>query len=165
MTIPVSQGKVVFITYSIKNQQGEFFESSDVPVGYIQGSDKGLFLPVEAALEGKMVGEQVSVTLMPNEAYGPRDPSLSFTDDMSNVPPEFHRIGAEVQFQNEQGESKTFYVTKIENGKLTVDANHPLAGQNVTFYVKVADVRNPTAEEIKTGEPEQDPAINTGSVH
>ena len=44
--------------------------------------------------------------------------------------------------QNETGESKTFYVTSIDDGKLTVDGNHPLAGKELTVKVKIIEVRN-----------------------
>ena len=63
------------------------------------------------------------------------DPALTFTDETDNVPPEYHYLGAEVEFENAQGEAMKFRVTKIENGKLTIDANYPFAGQTVKFAV------------------------------
>lgn len=143
----------MYVTYVILNQDGDVFEQSDIPISYIQGSPKGLYLKVEAALEGCGVGDKVEVDLSPEEGFGPHNPALSFTDDIDNVPPQFRRVGAQVDFQNEQGESKEFLVTKIENGKLTVDANHPLAGQTVKFIVTVTNVREADPEELYAGEP------------
>jgi FKBP-type peptidyl-prolyl cis-trans isomerase SlyD len=56
-------------------------------------------------------------------------------------------------FQNEAGESKAFYVTRIEDGKLTIDGNHSLAGQVVTCLVNVIEIRDATAEEARQGKP------------
>ncbi|MEW6591317.1 MAG: peptidylprolyl isomerase, partial [Pseudomonadota bacterium] len=70
--------------------------------------------------------------------------------------------GAEVLFENEAGETKPFYVTKIEDGKVTVDGNPSLAGQSVTCLVNVIDIRDATPEEIRNGRPLE---VKTGTVH
>ncbi|MEJ5210179.1 MAG: FKBP-type peptidyl-prolyl cis-trans isomerase [Burkholderiales bacterium] len=149
----VSKNKAVYITYSILTDGGEVYEQSDLPVGYVHGADSGLFEPVEQALEGARVGDRREVTLSPEEAFGPHDARLTYTDDIENVPPEYRRLGAEVEFENEKGESLTFRVTRIEDGKLTIDANHPLAGKTVTFVVNVVAIRDATPEEIAQGRP------------
>lgn len=149
----VAKNKVVYLAYSIIDDAGAVFEQSDVPVGYVHGAGSDLFEQVEDALEGKSVGERVEVTLTAEEGFGPHRPELTFTDDLDNVPPEFRFIGAEVEFENEQGEAMLFHVTRIEDGKLTIDANHPLAGKAVTFVVDVTDIRDATPEEIANGLP------------
>ncbi len=151
----IAKHKAVYITYSILDQQGQVVEQSDVPIGYVQGADSGLFEQVEAALEGAKIGDQLEVILPPAHGFGPHDPDLTFTDDIENVPPEYRYVGAEVEFQNEQGEGKMFRVSKIENGKLTVDANHPFAGQTVKFVVTVNAVRDATPDEIANGRPDE----------
>ena len=147
----VQSGLVVYITYSILDQAGNVVEQHDLPVGYVQGGNSGLLPSIESALIGKKVGDQVEVTLAPQDAFGERDPDLSFTDDIDNVPPQFRHVGAEVQMANEDGETKTFYVTRIEDGQLTVDGNHPLAGQNATCVVNIMDIREATADELASG--------------
>lgn len=149
----VSKNKVVYVTYVIINEKGAVFEQSDIPIGYLHGSDKGLFLKVERSLEGCKVGDKVEVKLTPEEGFGDHDPSLTFTDDIANVPPEYRHVGAQVQFQNESGEVRDFFVSRIEGNQLTVDSNHPLAGQTVIFKVTVADIREPSPEELYNGEP------------
>lgn len=151
----VAKNKAIYITYSILNSQGQVVEQSDVPIGYVHGADSGLFEQVEAALEGAKPGDKLEVVLPPEQGFGAHDPALTFTDDIDNVPPEYRYIGAEVEFENEQGESMKFLVTKIENGKLTVDANHPFAGQTVKFAVTVVAVRDATPEEIANGRPDE----------
>ena len=146
----VQAGKLVEITYRILNENGEVMEQIDLPVGYIHGSESGLILKVEAALAGKKAGDYVEVELSPEEAFGPHDPALTFTDDLDNVPAEFRQIGAEVEMRNDRGEARKFVVSKIEDGKLTVDGNHPMAGMKVKFLVTVATVREPTAEDLAT---------------
>ena len=64
----------------------------------------------------------------------------------------FRRVGAEVAMQNEAGEVKTFYVTRIEDGKLTVDGNHPLAGKSLFVRVNILEVRDAEpGEEMTSG--------------
>ncbi len=139
-SIPVAPLKQVTFTYQIHDQGGELLEASDLPMSYVQGQDGGLLEALEAALTGHVAGETITVTLAPEQAYGPHDPELTYTDDIENVPPEYHHVGAEVQFQNDDGEVRTFIVSRIENGRLTVDANHAYAGKTLTFTLKIIDV-------------------------
>lgn len=150
----VANNKVVYLTYSIIDQDGEVFEQYDVPIGYVHGANSGLFEKIETALAGHAEGERVEVILTPGDGFGQHQPELTFTDSIDNVPPQFRHVGAAVSFENDAGESKEFRVTKIEDGKLTVDGNHPLAGQTVRFIVNIVDIRDATAEEIANGRPE-----------
>lgn len=147
----VQSGLVVYITYSILDQAGNVVEQHDLPVGYVQGANSGLLPSIESALVGKKIGDQVEIVLPPEDAFGERDPELAFTDDLDNVPPQFRHVGAQVQMANEGGDTRTFYVTRIEDGKLTVDGNHPLAGQNATCVVSILNIREATAEELASG--------------
>lgn len=147
----VQSGLVVYITYSILDEARNVVEQHDLPVGYVQGGNSGLLPSIEAALVGKKVGDRVEVLLSPQDAFGERDPDLSFTDDIENVPPQFRMVGAQVQMASEAGETRTFYVTSIEDGKLTVDGNHPLAGQNAICVVNILNIREATPEEMLSG--------------
>lgn len=149
----VAPNKVVAVTYTLRNARGDVFEHRDLPVAYVHGAGSDLFPAIERALEGRRIGERVVVELAPEEAFGWHDPNLTFTDDIDNVPPELRRLGTEVEAQNAKGETLTFIVTHIGGGKLTVDANHPLAGQHVSFEVTVVDIRDATAEEVRAGHP------------
>lgn len=151
--VTVTRNKLVFITYSILDSRGMVVEQHDMPVGYVHGANSGILLAIEQAVDGRVVGERVEITLAPEEGYGERDESLVYVEELENVPPEFHRVGAEVLFQNEAGDTKAFYVTAIEDGKLTLDGNPSLAGQSVTCLVNVVDIRDATPEEIRNGRP------------
>lgn len=150
----VADRKAVFVTYEILNQGGELVERSDLPVGYIHGVAGPLLERVEQALSQRCVGERVEVVVSPEDGFGPHRPELTFTDDLANVPPEFRYVGAQVEMHNERGEARQFVVSRIQDGRLTVDGNHPLAGQTLTFRVTVVDVRDATPEETAHGLPE-----------
>ncbi len=154
MSQQISKNKFVQFTYRIHNEAtGEVVEQVDMPISYVHGADSGMFEKIEAALEGCTAGDEVKVLLSPEEGFGEPDPGMMFTDDIANVPEQYHQIGAEVEFQNDAGDVKTFIVSKIEDGKLTVDGNHPLAGKTIVFTVNVVDVRDATQQEIAEGRP------------
>lgn len=160
--VTATQNTLVYITYSILDERGMVVEQHDIPVGYVQGAQSGILPAIESAVAGCKVGDRVEISLAPEEGYGLRDESLVFVDDIENVPPQFRHVGAEVLFENEAGETKPFYVTRIEDGKVTVDGNPSLAGQRVTCLVNVMDIREATPEEIRNGRPLD---VKTGTVH
>ncbi len=144
----IRDNKLVEFTYSIRDEQGQVLEQIDLPINYIQGRNSGLHQKIEHALAGHRTGDTVAVKLGPNEGFGEPDPNLTFTDDIDNVPEEFRWVGAEVEFQNDQGDVKTFRVSAIENGLLTLDGNHPLAGKPIVFVLNILQVRDATRDEL-----------------
>ncbi len=151
MSDKITKNKYVSLTYTITDENDNILERIDMPVQYIQGVKSQIIEKIESALTGHKTGDLVHVKLNPDEGFGPHQPELTFSDDISNVPPQFHSIGAEVEFQNEQGESKIFRVTHIDENKLTVDGNHPFAGKTITYNITVKEVRDATASELKNG--------------
>ena len=159
----VACNKIIALTYTIVDDKGEVIEAVTMPVHYIHGRNSGLFEKVEKALDGKRVGDRIDVTLIPKEAFGEWDPALTFSDNIENVPPEFHHIGTEAEFRNNAGESIKMVVTHIHNGTITLDGNHPFAGKTITFHIKVESVREPTADELRYGvstQPHGNPALH-----
>ena len=144
----IRPGKLVSLTYTIADTDSNLLEQNDIPVNYVHGGDTELIGGMDRALVGKAAGDDIEVTVSPEDGFGPHDPSLTFTDDIENVPPQFRRVGAEVQMQNDAGETKTFQVTRIEEGKLTVDGNHPMAGKTLVVRVKILEVRDATIEDM-----------------
>ena len=151
MSDKITNNKFVSLVYTITDDDDNILERIDMPIQYIQGVKSQVIEKIEIALDGHKVGDLVHVTLSPEEGFGPHQPELTFSDDINNVPPQFHSIGAEVEFQNDKGESKVFRVTAIEDGKLTVDGNHPFAGKSITYNITVKEVRDATADELKHG--------------
>ena len=144
----IRKNKYVSLTYTFTDETGETLERIDVPINYIHGRDSQLIEKVERALEGHSRGDQVNVSISPEEGFGEHQTELTFADDIANVPPQFQHIGAEVEFQNDLGETQIFRVTRIEDGKLTVDGNHPFAGKIITFNVLVENVRDASMDEL-----------------
>jgi len=151
MTNTIKRDKFVSLTYTITDENNEILERIDMPVNYVHGRESQVIEKIEQALEGCEQGDEISVELSPEEGFGEHQPELTFTDDIDNVPHEFRHIGAEVEFQNDKGESRMFRVSKIEDGKLTVDGNHPFAGKVITYNIKINTVRDATPDEIANG--------------
>ena len=147
------KGLVVYFTYSIQGEDGEVLEQNDLPIGIILGAGSGVFEKIEEAIEGHGAGETVRVTLEPEEAFGPHREELTCTQPIEQVPPQYRQVGAEVEFVNERGETRTFVVSRIEDGRVTLDGNHPLAGQRLTYVVRILEVRRPTMSEVTAGQP------------
>jgi FKBP-type peptidyl-prolyl cis-trans isomerase SlyD len=149
------------LTYTISDTDGNVLEQSDLPVNYIHGGETELIGGMDRAVAGKGVGDEVTIRVAPEDGFGDHDPNLTFTDDIENVPPQFRQLGMEVQMQNEEGEVKSFFVTRIEKGKLTVDGNHPLAGKDLVVKVKILEVRDATKEDaMNVGIPGQSTTLN-----
>ena len=159
----VKRGKFVEVTYTIVDERDEVVEAASLPIHYVHGYNSGLFPEIERALNGKKPGDTVSVEV--KDGFGPHDPNLTFTDALDNVPPEFRKVGAEVEMQGPGGETKIFYVTKIEAGFLTVDGNHPFAGKNVTFHVNVESVRDASEAELQQAHTARDQNPTGGTQH
>lgn len=145
----VSKGKAVSLTYTIHEIGGGLLEQVDTPVTYLHGS--GRLLPkLEESLTGRAAGDNVVVELSSDEAFGPYHDELTYVEDLDNVPEQFRVPGAEVEMMSDKGQRRTFVVTLIENGKLTLDGNHPFAGKALRFSVGILEVRDPTEQELAT---------------
>lgn len=148
----ISANKVVSIDYKLTNNEGSVIDSSEGrgPLAYLQGHSN-IIPGLENALEGKGVGDNLSVTVDPKEGYGERDDSLT-----QAVPRKMFenadeiQIGMQFQTQTEQG-PHIVTVVAVDDENVTVDANHPLAGQTLNFDVSVVEVRDATAEEMEHG--------------
>jgi len=145
----IKQDQFVSLVYTITDNAGEVLERIDSPIEYIHGRDSQVIKKVEIALEGKKQGDVVKVSLSAEDGFGEYQEELTFTDELDNVPAQFHQIGAEVEFQNDYGETRIFRVVKIEGDKLTVDGNHPFAGKTIIYNIEVSEIREATAEELE----------------
>ena len=149
----IGHGKVVFITYSVLNMEGQVMGQQDMPTGYVHGANSGLFASVEQALEGKREGDSVEATVPPEEGFGDPDPNLVVTELLENLPPMLRSLGAQAEMQNDAGDLLTFRVVEIKDGEVTLDANNPLAGKPCVVAATVVSVRTATPEEMRSGFP------------
>ncbi|MFZ5484424.1 MAG: FKBP-type peptidyl-prolyl cis-trans isomerase [Pseudomonadota bacterium] len=148
----VSKHKVVYIRYSVLDESGQVMGQQDMPTGYVHGAGSGLFDEIEHSLDGHKVGDQVE-SLLPPGAFGERNPDLVIEEELDNVPPQIRFVGAEAEMQNENGDVLTFRVTAIENGRITLDGNNPLAGRVAKCVAEILSMRDATPEEIQSGFP------------
>jgi FKBP-type peptidyl-prolyl cis-trans isomerase SlyD len=167
--MPIEQGKVVTLSYELRDCDGEPLEQEGSEIAYLHGYG-GIFPKVEAALEGKDVGASVSVTLDPEDAFGEYDAELLRVEPR-NLFPEPIEIG--MQFEGVPGEprgappreedsteARIYTVTDIAADKVVVDGNHPLAGERLWFKCAVKDVRAATQDEIAHGHVHGDTGIS-----
>lgn len=148
----ITKDAVVAIAYTLKNSEGEVIDQSSEgePLHYLQGS-KNIIVGLEQSLEGKSEGDELSVDITSDLAYGPRVEALEQQVPMSAFGEiKDVELGMRFQAETEQGPVMVL-VTHIEDQMVTVDGNHPLAGQDLHFDVKVESIREASAEEIEHG--------------
>lgn len=148
----ISKNSVVTINYILKNDQGEVLdESQDNSFLYMHGAG-GIIPGLEKQMEGKSMGDEFSAHIEAADGYGERDDSMvqvvareMFESD--------HPIEEGIQFHAEspEGDMLTVTVTKIDGDNITIDGNHPLAGIALNFDIKIAEIREASAEEIEHG--------------
>lgn len=148
----IANNVVASIEYTLTDDQGTVIDSSvgGEPLAYLHGA--GNIIPgLEEALEGKQVGDSFKVSVPPSEGYGEKDEAL-----LQMVPRSMFRgvdeieVGMQFHAQTDYG-MQVITVAKVEGENVTVDGNHPLAGQNLNFDVKVLEVRAASAEELEHG--------------
>ncbi|HEY7997047.1 MAG TPA: peptidylprolyl isomerase [Steroidobacteraceae bacterium] len=148
----IAPDQVVSIHYTLTNDAGEILDrsASGEPLTYLHGHGN-LIAGLERELAGKHTGDKLRVKILPADAYGEYDQGL-----VQRVPrralkgvPDV-RVGLRLQAQTAQG-TRAVTVTQLTGDLVTLDGNHPLAGQNLNFEVEVAEVRAATAEELEHG--------------
>jgi len=150
----VEDSIVVAINY-ILTVDGEVLDSTDPdgasPLEYLHGV--GQIIPgLEKALTGMELGQVKKVTISPEEGYGEFDPDavvwLSREDFPESIPLE---LGIELELQDGDGEIQLATIVDVEDERIQVDMNHPLAGENLHFEVTIAGLREATEEELAHG--------------
>ncbi len=149
----IAANKAVSIDYTLTNDAGEVIDSSagGAPLVYLHGAGN-IIVGLEKALEGKQSGDELSVSIEPAEAYGEYTPELVATlnramfegVDELEVGMQFHASGPD-------GSMQIVTIRHLEGDDVTVDGNHPLAGQRLNFKVKVVGVRDAHPEELAHG--------------
>jgi FKBP-type peptidyl-prolyl cis-trans isomerase SlyD len=148
----IDNQRVVSFDYTLKDTDGNVIDSSDgnEPLSYLHGA--GNILPaLEAEMQGKTEGDEFSAVIPPEEGYGVRDDSLVGDvplTDLEGIPN--LKVGQQLEAQTPTG-PRVVRITAVNDSAVTIDANHPLAGVTLHFDVKVADIREATADELEHG--------------
>ncbi|MFH6565381.1 MULTISPECIES: FKBP-type peptidyl-prolyl cis-trans isomerase [Pseudomonas] len=149
----IATNKAVSIEYTLTNDAGEVIDSSagGAPLVYLQGA--GNIIPgLEKALDGKAVGEELTVTVEPEDAYGEYSAELVSTLSASMFEGvDQLEVGMQFHASAPDGQMQIVTIRDLDGDDVTVDGNHPLAGQRLTFQVKVVAVRDASEEEVAHG--------------
>lgn len=149
----IADRTVALIDYTLYDPQGVVIDSSagSEPLAYLHGA--GNIIPgLEKALEGKVAGDALKVTIPAAEAYGEKDDEALEVVQRKQIQMDDQPIelGMQLHAMGPNG-GQILTVVDIDGDEITLDANHPLAGVDLTFDVKVTLVREATAEELDHG--------------
>lgn len=148
----IAERTVASFHYTLTNDAGQVIDSSAdrSPLTYLHGA--GNIVPgLEKEMAGRSAGDSFNVVVAPEEGYGMPNPMM-----VQVVPREAFQgvetleVGMEFQAQTPQG-PMSVSIAKIEGEEVTVDGNHPLAGQTLHFAIEVTDVRDASLEELTHG--------------
>jgi len=149
-SMKIGKNTVVGVTYDILGEDGRVLEGGKRPHYYLHGGYHGMFPRVEEALAGKEAGDEVRVRLAPPDAFGERDPRLVRIEPRSRFKRKVS-VGMQVRADAGGGDREmpvVLRVTQVNQSEVTLDGNHPLAGQTIEMRCKVIDVRPATLDEI-----------------
>ncbi|WP_038247122.1 FKBP-type peptidyl-prolyl cis-trans isomerase [Ghiorsea bivora] len=150
--LSIAANKAVEIHYTLTNDKGETVDSSrgEAPLPYIHGMEN-LVPGLEKELEGKKVGDVIKTSVAPAEGYGERNPELT-----QAVPRDVFQfdgdieVGMRFEAEAEHG-VELVTVVAVDDKVVTIDANHPLAGETLNFDVEILSIRDATSEELEHG--------------
>lgn len=148
----IEDGVVVTLDYTL-TVEGEIVDSSEEsePIQFIQGQEH-IIPGLERELYGMRIGQGKTVTLSPEEGYGEVEPDAGMDVPRSEFPPEIPmEIGTGLQLRTQEGEIVNARIAEITPETVRLDFNHPLAGKELQFDVKVVDLRQATDDEIAHG--------------
>jgi FKBP-type peptidyl-prolyl cis-trans isomerase SlyD len=148
--MPIAHNDVVTFHYTLRDDADKVIDSSSggEPLAYLHGHGN-IVAGLERELTGKSVGDRLKVRIVPAEGYGEYDRALvqkvprRALKGIANL-----RVGMRLQAGNGH---HPVTVTHIAGDMVTLDGNHPLAGQNLHFDVEIAAVRAATEEELAHG--------------
>lgn len=148
----INKDTVVLFNYTLTNDKGEVLDKSQgEPLAYLHGHHN-IIPGLESQLEGKSAGDKLIAIVEPADAYGEYQaeavqevPRANFqgVDDI--------QVGMQFQSQTSDGQVMLVTVKDVTEDTVTVDANHPLAGERLTFDVEIVELRPATSEELEHG--------------
>lgn len=137
-------GDTVSVHYTGRLTDGTVFDSSAQrePLEFTLGESQ-VIAGFEEAVEGMAEGERKTVQILPENAYGPHHAELVFQIDRENLPGELEpEVGQRLAFQRPDGQTVPLTVTEVSASGVTLDANHPLAGEELTFDLELVGINS-----------------------
>lgn len=150
--LKVQDGQVVSMDYTLR-VDGEILDSSvgHEPLEFLQGA--GNIIPgLEQELYGMAIGESKQVIVQPKDGYGTLDPEAFIDVPRGEFPAEIPlKPGVEIQVTDENGHPMNARIDSVGDDNVRLDFNHPLAGKELHFEMKIVSIRPPTEEETEHG--------------
>ena len=138
----VKTGDTVHIHYTGTLNDGTTFDSSEgrEPLSFQVGS--GQIIPgLDSAIPGMTVGDKKTVNVACDEAYGQVNPEMTQAVPRAEIPADIPlETGTRLQMQTQNGQVIPVTVTAVDDSTVTLDANHPLAGQDLTFNIELVKI-------------------------
>jgi FKBP-type peptidyl-prolyl cis-trans isomerase SlyD len=148
----VADDLVITMDYKL-SVDGEVVDSSEdsEPIEFLQGH--GNIIPgLEHELYGMKIGDNKKVQVPAKDAYGEVDETATMEVTRAEFPPEIPlEIGTEITISDIDGDLMDARIAKVDDEKITLDFNHPLAGKDLSFDVTVIEIRAATPEELEHG--------------
>ena len=139
----ISKNCIVTLQYHVTDEDGQLIDQGNEPLVYLHGGYDNIFEPIEAALEGKALGDTFKVALRASEAFGEYDEELILVESLNNLP---ENLAVGMQFE---GGDNLYIVTDIKEDRAVLDGNHPLAGLDLIFSGTVKEIQLASEEEAK----------------
>lgn len=155
MTDVIGNGKVVSLSYTLRLDNGEIVDYTEAgePLEYLHGAEN-IVPGLEKALEGLKVGDTRDVDVSPEEGYGEYSSEEVEVVERSQFPADLPlEVGLALELYDDEGDSMEAYVREVGDQHVTLDFNHPLAGETLHFAVEVLAIRPATEEELDHGHP------------
>jgi len=142
LPISISDGKTISMEYTLTLEDKKVLDTNvgGQPLNFTQGSHQ-IIPGLESALEGMKVGESKQVTVAPELGYGPINPQAVQEVPIENIPEEARKVGAQLQGKDAQGRIVNPRVAEVKEQVVVLDFNHPLAGKELFFDVKILDIQ------------------------
>jgi FKBP-type peptidyl-prolyl cis-trans isomerase SlyD len=165
----IEKNTVVSLIYRLSDAQGNLIEESADPMIYLHGGYAGTFPKIEELLEGQEIGFETNVQLEPHDAFGDYDAELLRIEQRDRFPepleigmqfegvpsPDDEEDGAEFIAADDEDEQTLIYtITDLAEDRVILDANHPLAGMALRFWIQVTEIRLASSEEVENGRAE-----------
>ncbi|MEQ6918236.1 FKBP-type peptidyl-prolyl cis-trans isomerase [Halomonas aquatica] len=150
----IAPQRVASLHYVLSDQDGNVLDDSRArqqPLEYLHGHGN-IMAGLERALEGQSAGAELSVTLMPADAYGLRDEALVREVGRHAFPAPDLAPGMRFQTPGDDG-PEIVTILEVRDDSVLVDTNHPLAGQTLRYRLEVLEVREATRAELAKGHP------------
>jgi FKBP-type peptidyl-prolyl cis-trans isomerase SlyD len=178
----IEKNTVVSLIYRLSDAQGNLIEESADPMIYLHGGYAGTFPKIEELLEGQDIGYEANIQLEPIDAFGDYDAELLRIEQRERFPepleigmqfegvpsveeeedPEF--LADEDEDEDEDAETLIYTITDLAEDRVILDANHPLAGMALRFWIQVTEVRFATSEEVENGRAEDAMGLMIGDL-